>query len=236
MSLSRQQAGERGFTLVEVLVAIAILLVGVLGVVSLVDGANAVTSKTKAREGGTNLARSIIEVARSVRYRDLTTASLTDALAARPPLADSKPSTAGYTILDRGVQYTLTLSVCSLDDPKDYLGDHANGVAFCSDTDALAAGQPAVDRNPDDYKRVRVTITRSVDGGAQRLYGTIRWTADGARPASPHSHSAVHRAASACGPTDSTAGIAAPFGDPSAPGKATTPRAARRSAPVPTRS
>ena len=46
--------GERGFTLVEVMVAIMILLVGVLGVVSMVDGANAVTSKTKAREGGTN--------------------------------------------------------------------------------------------------------------------------------------------------------------------------------------
>ena len=46
-----------------------ILLVGVLGVVTLVDGANAVTSKTKAREGGTAIARSVIEVSRSIRYR-----------------------------------------------------------------------------------------------------------------------------------------------------------------------
>ena len=66
--------------------AMSILLIGVLGVVSLVDGANAVTSKTKAREGGTAIARSIIEVSRSIRYRDLSQASLEDALLSRPTL------------------------------------------------------------------------------------------------------------------------------------------------------
>jgi prepilin-type N-terminal cleavage/methylation domain-containing protein len=158
MSRHDQPSAQRGFTLVEVLVAISILLVGVLGVVSLVDGANAVTSKTRAREAGTNLARSIIEVSRSVRYRDLTTSSLLAALEARPALADSLPGTPGHTIRSRSVDYRLTLSVCSLDDPKDNLGDHNNGVLFCSDTDALGVGQTAVDRNPDDYKRVRVTL------------------------------------------------------------------------------
>ena len=69
------------------MVAIFILLVGVLGVVSMVDGANAVTSKTRAREGGTNIARSVIEVSRSVRYRDLTAQALLDELDSRPGLA-----------------------------------------------------------------------------------------------------------------------------------------------------
>ena len=127
---------QRGFTLVEVLVAIVILMVGILGVVTLVDGANAVTSKTRAREAGTNLARSVIEVSRSIRYRDLTTASLQDALEARPALADSEPA-AGYTILSRGVTYTMTLTVCSLDDAKDGLGEHLEGVTYCSDSDVL---------------------------------------------------------------------------------------------------
>ena len=148
---------QRGFTLVEVLVAIIILMVGILGVVTLVDGANAVTSKTRAREAGTNLARSVIEVSRSIRYRDLTTASLEDALEARPALADSEPA-AGYTILSRGVTYTMTLTVCSLDDAKDGLGEHLEGVTYCPDSDVLPAGQPARDRNPDDYKRVRVRL------------------------------------------------------------------------------
>ena len=61
MAPSRARASSQsGFTLIEVLVAMSILLVGVLGVVTLVDGANAVTSRTKAREGGNAIARSVI--------------------------------------------------------------------------------------------------------------------------------------------------------------------------------
>jgi prepilin-type N-terminal cleavage/methylation domain-containing protein len=152
-------SSQSGFTLVEVLVAMMILLVGVLGVVTMVDGANAVTSKTKAREGGTAIARSIIEVSRSIRYRDLTKTSLEDALDTRPGLADSKPSVPGYTIKSRGIDYELTLTVCSLDDPKDDLGARPPGTVFCGDSD----GPPVTprDRNPDDYKRVRVRLVWS---------------------------------------------------------------------------
>jgi prepilin-type N-terminal cleavage/methylation domain-containing protein len=153
----RARHDQRGFTLVEVMVAIVILMVGVLGVVGLVDGANAVTSKTRARESGTNLARSIIEVSRSIRYRDLTTGTLEAALQSRPALADSADP--GYRILSRGVFYRMTVSVCSLDDPKDELGEQPPGVVFCSDSDRLPVGAVAKDRNPDDYKRVRVTLT-----------------------------------------------------------------------------
>ena len=53
------------------MVAIVVLLVGVLGVVVMLDGANAVTSRTKAREGATNLSRSVLELARGA-YRELT--------------------------------------------------------------------------------------------------------------------------------------------------------------------
>jgi prepilin-type N-terminal cleavage/methylation domain-containing protein len=149
-------SSQSGFTLVEVLVAMFILLVGVLGVVTLVDGANAVTSKTKAREGGTAIARSVIEVSRSIRYRDLTVASLEDALETRPGLADAKPSTPGYQVQQRGIYYTMTLTVCSLDDDKDDLGSRPNGVTFCADS--LGPAVTPRDRNPDDYKRVRVHL------------------------------------------------------------------------------
>ena len=136
--------------------AMSLLLVGVLGVVTLVDGANAVTSKTKAREGGTAIARSIIEVSRSIRYRDLSQATLEAALATHPTLVDSKPSTPGYTIKSRGIEYGLTLTVCSLDDPKDDLGVRPPGTTFC--TDSEGPGATPRDRNPDDYKRVRVRL------------------------------------------------------------------------------
>jgi prepilin-type N-terminal cleavage/methylation domain-containing protein len=149
---------QRGFTLVEVMVAIFVLLVGVLGVVSMVDGANAVTSKTRAREGGTNIARSIIEISRSVRYRDLTAVALLAELDSRPGLGDVDPSPTEYAINARNLDYAATITVCSLDDPQDGLGAHNGPVAYCNDSNVLASGATATDRNPDDYKRVRVTL------------------------------------------------------------------------------
>ena len=160
--------------MIEVLVAMTILLVGVLGVVTLVDGANAVTSKTKAREGGTAIARSIIEVSRSIRYRDLTQASLEAALETRPTLADSQPSVTGYTIRSRNIEYRLTLTVCSLDDAKDDLGVRPTGTLFCTDSDG--PGATPRDRNPDDYKRVRVRLdwrTRATDNSVTQTSSII---------------------------------------------------------------
>ena len=55
---------QRGFTIVEVMVAMAILLVGLLGTVAMIDGANATTASTRGREGATNLARELVEASR----------------------------------------------------------------------------------------------------------------------------------------------------------------------------
>jgi prepilin-type N-terminal cleavage/methylation domain-containing protein len=160
MAPRARPTSQAGFTLIEVLVAMMILLVGVLGVVTMVDGANAVTSKTKAREGGTAIARSVIEVSRSIRYRDLNQTALETALQTRPGLADVKPTVTGYTIKHRGIDYEMTLTVCSLDDDKDDLGARPPGVLFCTDSLGPAVGV-ARDRNPDDYKRVRVRLVWS---------------------------------------------------------------------------
>jgi len=157
---------QRGFTLIEVLVAITILLVGVLGVVAMVDGANAVTARNKAREGATNVSRSIVEVARSVRYRDLTATQLLEALETRPGLDDALASS-GHTIESRGFFYDVTLEVCSMDDPRDGLGLRDAGVAFCSNSDQATSSSTATDRNPDDYKRVSVSLTWKRDRGTE---------------------------------------------------------------------
>jgi prepilin-type N-terminal cleavage/methylation domain-containing protein len=149
---------QRGFTLIEVLVTITILLVGVLGVVAMVDGANAIASKTKAREGGTNVARSIIEVARAVPYKNLTADALLTALDSRPGLADASPG-ADYTIVSRKVRYDVSVQVCSIDDAKDDLGTNDGTIAFCPESAHAASAASAKDRNPDDYKRVAVTLT-----------------------------------------------------------------------------
>ncbi len=148
---------ERGFTITEVVVAAMILLVGVLGALTLLDGANRATAKTKAREGATNLAREVIEAARVVGYPSLTPAAIKSQLQAQPGLADTIATQAGWNLKRREITYTLTASVCSVDDgtlPADGFGDHGGGF-FCPDSDS----QGTSDSNPDDYKRVVVAVT-----------------------------------------------------------------------------
>jgi prepilin-type N-terminal cleavage/methylation domain-containing protein len=157
MPARRLRSDDRGFTLVEVLVAILILLVGVLGVVSLIDGANFATAKTKSREGGTNLAREILDGARAVDYDRLNPTEIVGELQSQPGLADSDVSEPGWQIARRGIHYTVTgVPVCKVDDPKDGFGDHVGG-DFCAGSSTGNA-----DGNPDDMRRMDVRIEWSV--------------------------------------------------------------------------
>src|SRR4051794_7670764 len=105
------------------MVAILILLVGVLGSVTLVDGANRTTTATKAREGGINLSRELIEDGRDVDYDKLlgttgTPDPLQAALQTLPGVGDSDASTAGWQVIRRGITYTVVATACTVDDPK----------------------------------------------------------------------------------------------------------------------
>lgn len=142
-------------TLVELLVAVFVLLVGILGVVSLVDGANMTTSANRAREAATNLTRELIEDARSVPYAGLEQDSLLDTLAS---LSGGTVQSGAIVVERRGVTFTSTPSLCYVDDPKDGYGDHAGG-NFCGD---LSAGD---DRFPLDYKRFTVVTTWTGERG-----------------------------------------------------------------------
>ncbi len=167
--MAHVRSSESGMTLVEVMVAITILLVGVIGTVTMIDGANATTSKTKAREGATHLGRQILEVARSVPYRNLTAAAVEALLTARPGLADARPASSGYQVVSRKFTYDVSISVCSRDDPKDRLGTHDVAVSFCSDSPGLPTSTPAAqarDRNPDDFRRVAVVLSWRARPGA----------------------------------------------------------------------
>jgi len=63
---------ECGFTLVETMMAVTVLLVGVLGVVAMADGASRATAGAQARDNGINLARRVIETTNSLAYTDVT--------------------------------------------------------------------------------------------------------------------------------------------------------------------
>jgi Tfp pilus assembly protein PilV len=148
----RSLRSEGGFTLIEVMVAITILIVGVLGTVALIDGANATTSTTKGREGATNLARELIENSRAVDYDKVTQTALAYELQQRPGLADINPAN-GWQVQRRRITYTIEVTACTFDDGTDDTGTH--DATFCSNS----ATSPAGDSNPDDYRKVVFTVS-----------------------------------------------------------------------------
>jgi prepilin-type N-terminal cleavage/methylation domain-containing protein len=147
---------QSGFTLIEVLVAALVLILGATATFQLVDNANSASTLNQARTSGTNLAREITEYARGTDYDKLQPATLVSALRQNPTIAGTSASP--WTIVRARTTYTVTASVCTFDDPKD--GVAAAGSA---PTNACASGatDPSVtktDVNPDDFRRVTVTL------------------------------------------------------------------------------
>ncbi|MTD42987.1 prepilin-type N-terminal cleavage/methylation domain-containing protein [Conexibacter sp. W3-3-2] len=122
---------EAGFTLVEVLVAAALLLVGMLATLSMLDMAQAVTTTSKTREQAVSLQREIIEAVRAVPYDQLTPGGVGPAVRASGSLTDSNLGSGGWTIRRRGATYTVAVGVCAVDDARDGTGTHDGG-QFCA--------------------------------------------------------------------------------------------------------
>jgi len=155
---------ERGFTLIEVMVTILILAIGIGAAISMIEGAAARTVANKEREAGNALTREVIEAARSVPYRQLTPTTATTALQALPGLDDTLPAP-GWTVERRNQTYTITLTLCSIDDSQDGFGNTAGG-NFC------AAHADATDANPDDYKRLTIDVAWTRNGVTRNITQT----------------------------------------------------------------
>jgi prepilin-type N-terminal cleavage/methylation domain-containing protein len=159
--LTRICTDQRGFTLIELMVSTMLIIVGLMGVVTLIDAAAATTLVTKQRQTGTSIGREVVESSRAVAYPRLTAGSLEADLQARSSLADSNAQDSSWTVRRGPTSYTVSTSVCSVDDPKDGIGDHSSpdgtntSAAFCS---SPTPTNPA-DDNPDDYKRVVADIS-----------------------------------------------------------------------------
>lgn len=108
-----------------------VLLVGVLGVATLVNTADSATSQSLVREGSTNLAREILERARQVPYNSLGGSSASSLIRAK---FTDETTTAGsgttWTITRRGTTYTVAATACRVDDPAD--GSGPIDSSFCS--------------------------------------------------------------------------------------------------------
>jgi Tfp pilus assembly protein PilV len=124
---------QEGFTIVEVLLAMVLLVVGVLGMLVMVEGSFTSTSRTTAREGATNLVREVIERSREVPYAQTTTNLAPAALAAALP---ENPTVHGssFEVRRRNFDYTITVTACSIDDPSDGAGVGDNTFCFASPT------------------------------------------------------------------------------------------------------
>ena len=145
-------AREDGFTIIEVLMASFVLLVGVLGTVTLIDTAIGVGKTSRSREAATNLTREIVETAGVVDYDLLLTDTATPALQSKDGLADAEPGTEGWQVERRGVTFAVTVESCIFDDPKDgSFAGATTSAGYC------AASAGSGDSNGDDYRKLTVT-------------------------------------------------------------------------------
>jgi Tfp pilus assembly protein PilV len=177
---ARRLGAQDGFMLFEVLVAAVILAVGLVGLLGLIDTTVKATANTRAREGATNLAREIVEDARTIPYAQLSPTAVEKELKAMNGLGDSSEA-AGWQVQRRGTTYTVTVHECSIDDPKDGLGKHLNAFnenPFCADSTATGTN----DAQPEDLKRVTVNVTWPAIGRTPSVQQVLTLTAAGEAP------------------------------------------------------
>src|SRR2546425_7130623 len=166
-----------GFTLVESMVAMTLLLIGLLGTVKLIDAASSSQGSAKAREAATNLARELLEDAHDSSYSTIGSAGwLTPAMqglnGGSGSVTTPSSSSLQTTVTRRSVTYTAAVSWCSVDDSKDSYGAHSASISWCSDSTTTGSADPA----PEDMKRVTATIAYSVNGNSPTLTQTVTFS------------------------------------------------------------
>jgi hypothetical protein len=129
---ARIRHDEQGFSIAEVMIAMVILVVGLLGSATMLSQASDTSTSTQAREQAVALERELVEGARGLPYTELTTPLMVSAVQGAVGLGDADPNTGGWQIKRRGITYTVAMGVCSVDDPQDMLGAD-DPATFCLD-------------------------------------------------------------------------------------------------------
>jgi hypothetical protein len=175
---------QSGFTVFEVLVAAVLLLIGLLSVSALLDDSVKSSAATNAREGATNLARQIIEDAHSIPFAEISPNSIVGQLQATDGLANEvQPPT--WQISRHGVPYTVVVSECAIDDPKDGLGKHINSAGenwFCEGEKESTGKEVNEDATPEDLKRITVDVKWKATGRAPDVHQVALLSSAGEAP------------------------------------------------------
>jgi len=161
---------EAGYTLVELMVAAVVLVIGMMGAFMLLNGANKTTVTNNARMGATNLARELLEDARSVDYDSLTDTATIPALQAKMGVTGN-PSP--WTVQRRGITFTVQTDVCTFDDPKDNVATTPPpDVCTPQAPVSASASNLTPDQQPDDFRRVTVTVIWDTGAGSKSFQQT----------------------------------------------------------------
>jgi Tfp pilus assembly protein PilV len=164
-------AGEGGFTLIETLVAAVVLVIGLMGVFGLLNVSVKASAQTRAREGAVNLARQILEDARTIPYSQISPTSIVKELKKMNGLEtiESGSISRRESETQKAITYAVTVEECAIDDPKDGLAK-THGSTFCSGQKNWEEG--TVDTQPEDLKRITVEVKWTALGRAPSRSGS----------------------------------------------------------------
>lgn len=168
MAFGVRMRRDDGFSLIELVIAMAVTLTGVLGTVALLDRASAQTSTAKARQTANALVRDILETSQGVAYTQLSTANIKGVLQANGFPDDVPVTGSTWDIKRNGITFTVAATACKVDDPRDGQANHPPDGGYCADS-AGGAG----DSNGDDYRRVTLTVTPPAGLGGPITQTTI---------------------------------------------------------------
>jgi Tfp pilus assembly protein PilV len=168
---------EAGFTLFEVLIASVVLVLGLAVLLGLLNASVKAGYQTRAREGAVALAREVLEDAHSLPYSQISPTSIESELQTFKGLANTSGGstwqvTRRESLSSKPLTYTIAVSECSIDDPKDGLGNHTTegATTFCegSRTEGKES-ESSFDTTPVDMKRVTVAVKWTAQGRAPEV-------------------------------------------------------------------
>ena len=158
---------QTGFTIVEVMVAATVLMVGVLGTLTMMDTAIKRTKTAGNRQAAVEIVRDIAESVRQIPYRDVESSTIVERLQENGSLRGNG-DTSDWRIERDKVSFAVSATVCAVDDPTDGTGSHAAG-GFCPGTKPAGTA----DANAADYKMVTVSATWKEGGGTKTVKETV---------------------------------------------------------------